>query len=152
MIEARGSIDAKRYPKNLANLEAALETLGGLPEEPRVRERTADDEDAASHKDANAFALVTSALAAVASLYVGVTGFLSGHLVFERRNRSFLGEFDGLSAQIASLGLIIFALDLALTTYMMVAKKSFTGPTKLVANIGWTASLGLIFVAILIRS
>ena len=116
-----------------------------------MRELTEAQKAEANEKGANAFALVTTALASVASLYLGVTGFFDGHLLLERKSRGLHLEFDGLSAQIASLGLIIFAVNLAFSVYTMAAQKSFQGPVRSLVNLGWVASAALVILALLIR-
>ncbi len=150
LIEARGSIDEQRYPKNLANLEAALEKLGGMPGGPAFEE-VAVRQEAAKSTAKNAYYIAVSVLAIFAALYVGVTGLMNEHLVLERKSRGINWVFDGLSAQIASVAMIVFALDLAFTVYMFAAKKTFSGISKTLANLGWLATVGLIIVAFLVQ-
>jgi hypothetical protein len=152
LIEARGSIDAKRYPKNLANLEAALQSLGGAPDDVVSEERIWKQEGAAGTEGTNAFFIFVSALASLAALYVGVTGILGGHFTLESRRYGLDLEFDGPSAQIASLGMIVFGLNLAFTVYMAAAHKTLLGNSKRLANLGWLASVGLIVAAALISN
>ena len=150
LIEARGSIDEKRYPKNLANLEAALEKLGGMPAEPAFEE-IAERHEAVKSTAKNAYYIFVSVLAMFAALYLGVTGFIDEQLVLERKSRGINWVFDGLSAQIASIAMIVFALNLAFTVYMFAMQKTFAGISKIVANLGWLATVGLIIVAFLVQ-
>ena len=72
-----------------------------------------------------------------------------GHAQIESRGTRL--EFEGLSAQIASIGMIVFALNLAFTVYVFAVQKTFAGVSKTLANLGWLATIGLIITAFLVK-